>query len=188
MTDPNADTAVLVVDDDEDLAETYARWLERSGYRPETAFGGERALARLDTHIDVVLLDRRMPRHPGDEVLAEMRERPGSYQVSMLTAVEPAADILELPFDEYLTKPVDRELLVDTVESLVRRQSLDGELQALFRLVSKRSALQASDSTDAEPLLSKLDRRIRSRRERVDAQLRALDDYRAAFALAGRDG
>jgi CheY-like chemotaxis protein len=66
---------VLVVDDDEDLAETCEYWLEAGQYEARVANSGEEALKVVDETVDVVLLDRRMPTLSGDEVLAELRDR-----------------------------------------------------------------------------------------------------------------
>ncbi|MFB6206816.1 MAG: response regulator [Haloglomus sp.] len=181
MTD--SDATVLVVDDDEDLADTFEVWLEQAGYEALTAYGGDEALARFDPEMDVVLLDRRMPHVPGDEVLRELREREGDQQVSMLTAVEPQADVLDLPFDEYLTKPVSRQDLLDAVERLRDRQSLDAEMQELFRLTSKLGALEAGTSEDVAAARDELESRIEEQEARVDEYLQEFDDHAEAFAV-----
>jgi DNA-binding response OmpR family regulator len=183
MTGTDADTTVLVVDDDEDLADTYAQWLDRSDYDALTAYDGDEALARLGPEVDVLLLDRRMPRISGDRVLERARERPGEHQVSMLTAVEPEPDILDLPFDEYVTKPVDRAELVDVVERLVTRQTLDTDLQELFRLASKLGALKTGTGHDVEQARAELEARMEAKQDRVDEMLQQLDDEEAMAIL-----
>lgn len=65
---------VLIVDDDQDLADTYAVWLS-DHCDVETAHSGVQARKMLDSDYDVVLLDRRMPGVPGDEVLEDIRQR-----------------------------------------------------------------------------------------------------------------
>ena len=70
---------VLVVDDDRQLADLYAAWL-RGEYDVRTAYGGEEAIEAMSGAVDVALVDRLMPRIPGDEVLkrigrASCRER-----------------------------------------------------------------------------------------------------------------
>lgn len=174
--DLDLDTRVCVVDDDEELADTYSIWLEQDGYDVLTAYSGEEALAALDTDVDVILLDRRMPDMPGDVVLEEARQRPGSYQISMLTAVEPRERILELPFDEYLTKPVTKSDVVETVEQLAHRDSLERELQELFRLSAKRSALENESSKDLEGAQSSLEREIDSMQRSIQERIQELDE------------
>lgn len=64
---------LLVVDNERDVADTYALQLEE--YDTRVAYGGEEALAKLDDDVDAVLLDRRMPDVHGDEVLARIHDR-----------------------------------------------------------------------------------------------------------------
>ncbi|MFW6003280.1 MAG: response regulator transcription factor [Halanaeroarchaeum sp.] len=138
--DDHANTTVLVVDDERDLADLYRAWLADE-FDVRVAYDGESALEQLDEGVDVVLLDRRMPSLSGDEVLDTIRDRSIDCRVAMVTAVEPDVDIVELGFDEYLQKPVDRQQLVDTVNRLVRRSSYDLRLQEYFTAVRKRALL-----------------------------------------------
>lgn len=139
---------VLVVDDERDLADLYAAWLETE-YEVRTAYGGEGALEVLDGAVDVALIDRLMPDKSGDEVLATIREEGYDCKVTMVTAVEPDFDILEMGFDDYVVKPVRREELLEVVGSLLRREEYDSQLQEYFALVSKRAALE-SEKTEHE--------------------------------------
>jgi CheY-like chemotaxis protein len=183
MTGRAPSTRVLLVDDDEDLADTFTVWLEQEGYDVRTAYGGAAALERLDQSVDILLLDRRMPEVTGDEVLRAARDRPGDYQISMLTAVAPAADILDLPFDEYLTKPVPRQELLGAVERLETRASLDTELQELFRLTSKLSALETGTGREIEQARAELEAQVAEKQAAVDETLGQLDDHEEAFAV-----
>ncbi|MFB6136395.1 MAG: bacterio-opsin activator domain-containing protein [Halobacteriaceae archaeon] len=135
---------VLVAEDDEDLADTYAAWFD-DRYDVRTAYGGEEALGKLDEDVDVVLLDRRMPDVPGDEVLEELRSRDIDCQVSMLTAVEPDSDIVDMPFEEYVVKPVTQSELVDVVEELLLRGRFDEATQEYLALSSTEEALDERD-------------------------------------------
>lgn len=137
---------VLVVDDDRRVRSLYATWLE-DGYAVETAENGRAALSTVDDSVDVVLLDRRMPDLSGDTVLEEIRERGLRCRIAMVTAVDPDTDILGMGFDTYLTKPIDREELLSTVEMLLDLREYDDRLVRCFRLASKKSALEAHRST-----------------------------------------
>jgi DNA-binding response OmpR family regulator len=138
---------VLVVEDEPPLIEIYARWLE-GDYEVRTAQNGSEALEQIDDEVDVALLDRLMPGMSGDEVLAEVRERAPDCRVAMVTAVEPDFDIITMGFDDYLTKPVEKETLLETVERLLARANYRGLEQELYALVSKRSALQSAKSAE----------------------------------------
>jgi DNA-binding response OmpR family regulator len=134
---------ILVVDDRAAVADGYAAQLD-SAYRVHTAYGGRAALGAAEEHDPaVVLLDRRMPDLDGDEVLARLRERDRPPQVAMLTGVEPDADLLSLPADDYLVKPSDSGALRETVDTLYRRSAYDRQLQRCFRIASRLATLEA---------------------------------------------
>jgi len=176
---------VLIVEDEPQVAELYTSWLD-DRYRVSIANGGEAALAAWDAEVDVVLLDRRMPDVSGDEVLSALRERGAECPVAIVTAVDPDVDIVEMGFDEYLVKPVDREDLVEAIERLLDRTKYRDALQEYFANVSKRSVLE-KHVTDAELQQSdaydRLQRRVAEIEEDLEATLYRFEDrdFRAVF-------
>ncbi|WP_251344621.1 response regulator [Haloplanus halophilus] len=181
---------VLVVDDEKGLADLYAAWIdEEESYSTRTAYDGEQAFDRIDETVDLVLLDRRMPGLSGDEVLEAIRDRGYDCRVVMVTAVNPDFDVLELPFDEYVVKPLDEEAIHDVVERMLARTNYDEQLQRLYALTSKTAALEAEKSqqeldqsdefaaleSDLEDLQSSLDETIADLEEEdFDAALQGL--------------
>ena len=147
---PEDDAAVvLVVDDEEGVAEVFSLWL-RDEYETRVATGGEAALEAIDG-VDIVLLDRRMPDLSGDETLARMRERGYDGPVAMVTAVDPDFDIVDMAFDDYLVKPISKEELRETVERLLSVQSYDDQTQDQFALARKLAALEVEkDESELE--------------------------------------
>ncbi len=139
MTD---EQTILVVDDERDIADLYTTWLEMD-HEVRTAYGGEDALDRVDADVDIVFLDRQMPDYSGDEVLERIRSRGLDCRVVMVTAVDPDFDIVEMGFDDYLTKPVMHEDLDDAVETMRERDGYDDTLQEYFALTSKKATLEA---------------------------------------------
>lgn len=132
---------ILVVDDEADIADLFRIWLADE-YDVQTAYDGEQALAALDETIDLVLLDRRMPGLAGDDVLDEIRERGLDCRVIMVTAVKPDFDVVEMPFDEYLVKPVSRDDLYEVVSGVLERAAYDQQMQTYFALASKKALLE----------------------------------------------
>ncbi|WP_128906657.1 response regulator [Halorubrum amylolyticum] len=179
MSDAGARATVLAVDDEPDLAELYRVYLDAS-YEVRIATGGEEALTMMDESVDVVLLDRRMPDMSGHDVLEAIRGEGFDAQVAMLTAVEPDVDIVDMPFDDYKTKPVTKEDLLALVEVLLRRTEFDEHSQEFFALASKKAALEASDTTNTEEYEELIDR-MEAVRDRVDDTLDQLS-ARDAFA------
>ncbi|WP_248896750.1 bacterio-opsin activator domain-containing protein [Haloplanus halobius] len=154
--------SVLIVDDDEDVADTYALWL-RDDHDVHIAYSGEEALETIDDDIDIVLLDRRMPNMPGDEVLERIREQDVDCQVSMLTAVKPEQTILDLPFDEYLVKPVTKSELSGVVEELQLREQMGEDTQEYLALQSTAETIEGHEndgsieSSDVERLKEEIE-------------------------------
>jgi DNA-binding response OmpR family regulator len=166
-----AETTVLVVDDEEDLADLYTEFLESEGYTVRTAYGGGKAILELDDNVDVVLLDRQMPGMRGEEVLAEIRDWMDWCRVVMVTGEEPGFEVAGIPFDEYLTKPVDKELLTATVQQMVLLDRYDTLLNE-YLSVTKRYATLKSHKDDADLEGNEQFAALEERRRDLRSQLR----------------
>lgn len=170
----------LVIEDNGDLAETYSIWLEQK-CDVHTATRGTAGLSWFDPSIDVVLLDRRLPDIAGDRVCREIRSRDDDVQIALITAIEPGEDLVDIPCDDYLVKPVTKDDVLDTVRELLLRSQLDEELQRHFAIASKMAALENSSSNDADAAITDLRRQAERTRARIDERLSELDDFEAAF-------
>ncbi|WP_276271971.1 response regulator [Haloarcula litorea] len=175
---PGADQAtVLVVEDEQHLADLYADYLA-DDYEVRTAYGGADGVESLAEDVDVVLLDRRMPVVSGNEVLAEIEDRGLSCRVAMVTAVDPDFDILDMGVDDYLVKPVTRAELLDVVDRLRQITTYNEQLQRLTTRKLKRNVLQVekprSELQDSERY-RELQREIEEIEQRVDALAAELD-------------
>jgi DNA-binding NtrC family response regulator len=143
MRDTETGAGVLVVDDNQELAGAYAATLGQH-YQVQTAYGGYEALDVIDETVDVVLLDRRMPSMSGDQVLERIQERDLDCRVIVVTAVDPDFDIVEMPFDEHLHKPVRGEELIDAIERQL--EIYDECTREFVALTSKIEALEQTKS------------------------------------------
>lgn len=141
MVTSDEDVTVLVVDDEEPVADAYASQIEQQ-YPTEVAYTGEDALETLDERIDVVLLDRRMPGLSGDDVLDKIRESGLDCRIIMVSAVDPDLDIVGVPFDEYLYKPVTKSDLIDAIERQLFASQHDDRLPEFIELKSKIEVLE----------------------------------------------
>ncbi len=116
---------VLVAEDDEGLRSVLERGLRESGYAVDAAVDGEQALRYLDTYeYEVAILDWRMPKLSGLEVIRRLRLRGAGLPVLMLTARDAASDRvagLDEGADDYLVKPFDFSELLARVRALQRR-------------------------------------------------------------------
>jgi len=179
------ETTVLVVDDEKTVADGYALRLQ-SEYETVTAYGGAAALEILDDRdVDVVLLDRRMPDVTGDEVLERVHETGMDCRVIMLTAVDPGFGVIEMPFDDYLHKPVEREDLEEAIEQQLRIVALE-QFGEYLQLLSKREVLAASMG-EAKRQNNADYRALVERCEQLEAELSARLDLFEDLAAAFRD-
>jgi DNA-binding response OmpR family regulator len=116
---------VLVIEDDEELAETVARGLREARMAVDVALDGEAGLARALVHeYDVIVLDRDLPLVHGDEVCARLVDAGGRSRVLMLTGaaeIEEMVEGLGLGADDYLTKPFEFAVLTARIAALARR-------------------------------------------------------------------
>lgn len=172
MTD-GAGATVLVVEDQEGLGQAYAAVLSEK-YSVRMVTSGEAALEEVDDEIDVILLDRRMPGMSGDEVLAELQERDVEAKIAMLTAVEPTGDIVEMPFDNYVTKPIDNDELLELVDHLLSWKEYGEQTQEFLRLGAKKIALESADRERTEQYRNIVERMEELHRE-IDESVDELD-------------
>jgi DNA-binding response OmpR family regulator len=182
------DATVLIVDDEKEVADVYALRL-RSEYETRTAYGGEEALAEMDDDVDVVLLDRRMPDIAGDDVLTEIRADGFDCKVIMLTAVDPGMDILEMDFDDYLCKPVEKKDLVAAIDQQLQVQRYDERLSEYLEVTSKLALLEAELSPqeiEDSDELQELNARAEDLKADMDDTLDEFDDIETAFQEIAR--
>jgi DNA-binding HxlR family transcriptional regulator/DNA-binding response OmpR family regulator len=133
---------VLIADDDRRLADMHAEWLDAE-HEVRVAYDGDEALKALDDDIDLVVLDRRMPGFSGDELTDWIRNNDIECRILMLTSRDPDTDIVDLGFDEYLTKPTDRSEMLDVVDTVLDRREYDALAREYLGLRSKQALLLA---------------------------------------------
>ena len=166
---------ILVVEDEPSVTKLYIQFLEPeyTVLTAETAQEGIDVLLGHDettdaaaAEIDAVLLDRRLPDAPGEEVLDLIEERGFDCRVAMVTGVEPDFDIVDMGFD------------------------LGGLLREAASLASKRALLE-SQKSEAELEASEEYSALLDRMSELDDELLDLagslssDDYRVMFRDLG---
>lgn len=181
--------SVLIVDDEKEVADAYALRL-RDFCDVQTAYGGEEALSLVDSEpVDIILLDRHMPGLSGDDVLEKLDEREFYGRVLMVTAIDPGIDVFDLPFDDYLCKPVDREDLYVAIEQ--QRTILAYETLGEYCSVeSKRSVVESElseEKLEDHPEHSEIAEHAQILKERVRRLLDNPEQQLKAFEAIGRE-
>ena len=126
MEQATASARVLVVEDDEAIADVLRRSLRAEGHEVESAGDGAQALLTAEHFApDLVVLDLGLPRLDGTEVLKRLRADNSDVPVLILTARTETEDRvagLDLGADDYLPKPFEREELMARIRALLRRR------------------------------------------------------------------
>jgi len=116
---------VLVIEDDQEMAETIAAGLRHARIAVDVVLDGPTGLEQaLATDYDVIVLDRDLPGMHGDEVCGRLVTAGCRSRLLMLTAAASAADLVDglgLGADDYLPKPFDFPVLVARIGALFRR-------------------------------------------------------------------
>jgi two-component system, OmpR family, response regulator MprA len=125
VTDFDRLPRVLVVEDDEDIANALQRSLRMEGYDVRLAADGEHALEQAGKFLpDLVVLDLGLPKLDGMDVARTLRQE-GDVPILMLTArdaVEARVEGLDSGADDYLVKPFERQELLARLRALLRRR------------------------------------------------------------------
>lgn len=128
---------ILIVDDEPYLPHQLARYLGKHGYEVSTAADGETGLCELQKNtIDLLLLDVRLPKKGGLEVLEEIRQTDPDLPVVMLTAygdVQTAVAAMKLGASDYLIKGFDLTELLLVVQRALETSAMYRELRQLRR-------------------------------------------------------
>lgn len=123
---------ILLVEDEKNIRDAVAAYLERAGYWVTPAADGQEAVDAFSLHqFDLVILDLMLPRLPGEKLCRIIRDT-SDVPIIMLTAkgeVEDRIVGLELGADDYLIKPFSPRELVARVRALLRRAHIDSEPQ-----------------------------------------------------------
>src|SRR5271166_2189857 len=129
MAEPGKESAVqqtiALVDDDRNILTSVTMTLEQEGFQVRTFTDGESALQSLTQRpADLAVLDIKMPRMDGMELLQKLRART-QMPVIFLTSKDDELDELlglRMGADDYITKPFSQRLLIERIRALLRRE------------------------------------------------------------------
>lgn len=125
----NDSIRILVVEDDEASRQFISRFLRRANYDVVEARNGREAIAN-GQDVDAVLLDVMMPELDGWDVLSALRSRRPNLPVIFVTALaDPENELrgLRLGGDDYIRKPIDLDVLLVRLQSVLDRYGVSGQ-------------------------------------------------------------
>jgi two-component system response regulator ChvI len=121
---------IALVDDDKNILTSVSMALEAEGYRVRTYNDGEEALSGLNHQpVDLAILDIKMPRMDGMELLTKLKSN-SNFPVIFLTSKDDEVDEvlgLRMGADDYIKKPFSQRLLIERIRTLLRRSELGEE-------------------------------------------------------------
>jgi two-component system, OmpR family, response regulator RegX3 len=145
---------ILIVEDEDSIAQPLAEGLRREGFEVDRAATGAEALAAA--HADVVLLDLRLPDMDGLDVCKRLRER-SDVPIIVVTARGEESDRvvgLELGADDYVVKPFGLRELIARIRAVTRRTSARGATQEPLRVggleIDERARRASLDGLELE--------------------------------------
>jgi two-component system response regulator ChvI len=139
---------IALVDDDQNILASVSLALEAEGYQVDTYFDSEQALIGLiQRPPDLAILDIKMPRMDGTELLGKLRQKSG-LPVIFLTSKDDELDEalgLGMGADDYITKPFSQLLLLARIKSVLRRSGSEASSGSKEDMISHGDLLLDSD-------------------------------------------
>ncbi len=139
---------ILVVDDEEDIADLIKVNLENEGYNVDVCYNGLEVLPRIERNQpNLVILDLMLPGIGGMDLCKKIKESYPRLPVLMVTAKTGETDVvlgLELGADDYIKKPFSVRELTARVRTAFRRSELHDELDKMVSITSGKIHLNAT--------------------------------------------
>ena len=120
---------IALVDDDRNILASVSMALEAEGFTVETYTGGVEALDALGRRpVDLAIVDIKMPRMDGMELLERLRRKSGLPVIFLTSKDDEIDEVLGLRMgaDDYITKPFSQRLLIERIRAVLRRRDLAG--------------------------------------------------------------
>jgi two-component system response regulator ChvI len=113
---------IALVDDDRNILTSVAMTLEQEGFQVRTYTDGEQALQGIIARpVDLAVLDIKMPRMDGMELLQRLRTRTSLPVIFLTSKDEEVDELMGLRLGAYITKPFSQRLLLERIRALLRR-------------------------------------------------------------------
>lgn len=191
---------ILVAEDDRFYIEFYRDVLEGEGFKVEIVHAGTEAIKRLvNEPFDLVIADLVLKGASGLEFLSEIKKTAPSMDVIMVTSMQSirkAVDALKLGASDYLTKPVDKDELIMSINKILERQVISQEQSKLISenihyyelLRIQKISLSLLSIVDKEKLLDKILDTIIKEMNSPGGLFFSMDEKSGAYSLVASRG
>lgn len=141
---------ILVVEDEEELAEAVKTMLDFRDYNVAVAYNGEEAIEQVkEVVFDLIIMDIMMPLKNGIETLKEMRKMGVNTPVILLTAksqIDDKVEGLDAGANDYLTKPFDKKELLARIRAVIRTNNENQKIYSIGNLYFNKGTSELSSS------------------------------------------
>ena len=137
---------ILVVDDEKVVREGCKRVLTGKGFEVFMAENGQQAMDMLDETVDLMLLDLKMPVMGGEQVLEKTNALFPDVPVIIITGhgtIDTAVECMKQGAYDFITKPFEKEVLLQVVQKALERSRLLRENLSLKRKIGAQAALSS---------------------------------------------
>jgi len=152
---------ILIVDDEKSIRKTLREILEYESYQVDEAVDGQEVMNKLkETQYDAILLDIKMPKLDGMDVLAKMQELAMDTPVIMVSGhgtIDTAVEAVKKGAYDFVPKPMDLNRLLISLRNALEKRSLVTETKVLKRKVTK-SREMLGDSPAIVKIKEKIDK------------------------------
>jgi len=145
--------SILIIEDDP-MASSALSDYSSNPFNVRTVSRGEDGIRHYTKDTDLVILDRKLDDMSGDTVATKIKEKDQHALILVVSGIDPKDNILDLPVDCYLKKPVSRTELRSRISDILNRQGLELEQREYLALRSKQSALIETHGASALGLQS----------------------------------
>lgn len=138
--------SILIIDDDVDICLLLKRFLERKGYKANTAFkGNEGIISVQNIDFDLILMDFRLPDYDGVDLIQELKAIKPAIPIIVITGysdVQQAVKMIQLGAYEYVTKPIFPEEILKLINKAVNETNVEVEVKQLSNALIKEALVQ----------------------------------------------
>jgi two-component system phosphate regulon response regulator PhoB len=133
------EATILIVEDEEDIADLIAHHIQGAGFQAVVAYDGAAAFKEIEKQLpDLILLDLMLPDMDGTEVCKILKQKPATRDIPIIMVTAKAEEVdrivgLELGADDYVVKPFNTRELVLRVKGILKRIKAPREEQKVLR-------------------------------------------------------
>lgn len=152
---------ILIIEDDDNQAEIYQKWLKASNTEQVKP---EKALEQKNENVKGAIMDRYLGQKNSDKFLKHLSK--ADIPVIICSGVEPSLEDLEMPFYNYIVKPVDKKSLKQTINQVKELSKEERNLKALKNKKELLESRKIGENQERNRKLEEITQKINSKSQK----------------------